>query len=109
MLDASTPNLLLDDALFPGVLDGSITASIRIGDRKIEPGRMTFAATNGNYLPLTVFVSSVIKTTLIGIADVHARRAGHGSDEAAMAWLREKYPEANPDTPMTVILFERAY
>lgn len=107
MLDPKAPSLLLDDTLFPGVLDGTITASIRIGDRPIEPGRLMLTATRGGYLPLMVFVSSVIKTTLIGIADVHAKRAGSGDTEGAIAALRSLYPEAKLDTPFTVLLFDR--
>lgn len=109
MIDPSLPSLMLDDGLYPDVLSGVITASIRIGDRPIETGRIMFAATNGGYLPIIVYVTSVIHTTFVGIADVHAKRAGYRDAEDAMAALRVFYPEAKLDTPMTVLLFERVY
>lgn len=107
MFDSTAPQLQLDDSLYPGVLDGTITATIRIGDRPLEPGRMMFTATRAGYLPVLVYVSSVIKTTMIGLADIHAQRAGWRDAETAMVMLRDIYPEAKLDTPMTVLLFDR--
>lgn len=109
MQDNSIPMMLLDDSFYPGVLDGTITATIRIGDRPMQQGRMMFQATNGGYLPLMVYATSIIHTTLIGIADIHAQRAGYQDSEHAIEALKEFYPEAKLDTPMTVVLFERVY
>lgn len=108
MYDPSAQRLELDDALYPDVLNGIITATIRIGKRPIELGPLAFTATRAGYLPVMVFVSSVIETTLIGIADIHAQRAGWINHDTAVAVLQTIYPEAKMDTPMTVILFERA-
>lgn len=101
------PTLQLDDHYFPNVLNGIITATIRIGDRPITPGNLLFIATNANYLPLLVTVDRVIHTTWLGISDHDARLAGYPDADVARDVLLTTYPEAKPDTPFTIIRFSR--
>ena len=100
-------SMLLDDRFFRGVLERSITASIRIGDRPVELGRLVFLAANGGYLPLMVNVDQLVSTTFAGINDSDARASGFMDAEEARSALLEFYPLIKPSTPMTVIRFER--
>ena len=100
-------SLLLDDHWFPSLLNGTLRATIRIGERPIQMGRLIFRATNGTYLPAFVFVEKVINTTLIGINEFDAQLAGYATFEMARDDLMLTYPEAKLDTPFTVIRFER--
>lgn len=107
MSNTSLPTMQLDDTFYRQVLDGTISATIRIGKRPISEGRLLFTATNGGYLPLVVYVEKVIHTTLIGIADRDAQLAGYVDGDHAREALDAFYPEAKLDTPFTVIRFER--
>jgi hypothetical protein len=102
-----TQTLLLDDRFFHGVLNGLITASLRIGERNITPGRLVFIATSGGYLPLEVYVERLIHTTFAGINDYDAVLAGYDDAETARRSLLSFYPSIAPTTPVTVIRFER--
>lgn len=100
-------SMMLDDQFFRGVLEGSITATIRIGDRPAELGRLTFMAARGGYLPLLVNINQIIPVTYAGINDVDARLSGFTDAEDARRALLEFYPLIRPSTPMTVLRFER--
>lgn len=105
--NADMQKLELDEAFYPRVLEGSITATIRIGDRPIVPGSMMFLAAHGGYLPLIVGVDYVIKTTWLGISDYDAQLAGYSDGDVARDAMMELYPETKPDTPFTIIRFTR--
>ena len=107
MITESAQTLLLDDRFFRRVLEGSITASIRIGERPIAPGRLLFIATHGGYLPLMVYVERIIETTFAGITDTDAILSGYEDAETARRDLLIFYPSIKETTPMTVIRFER--
>lgn len=102
------PSLDLDDSFFQPILAGSITATIRIGDRPIESGGMRFKSIAATYLPLTVLVDHVVKTTFLGISDYDAQLAGYADGEEARADMRRRYPETELDTPFTIVRFSRA-
>jgi hypothetical protein len=99
--------LLLDDRWFRRVMEGSITASIRVGERQVTPGRLTFIATYGNYLPLSVYVERLVETTFAEITNSDAFLAGYVDADFARRELLDFYPSIQPTTPMTVIRFER--
>lgn len=99
--------LLLDDRFFRRVLDGSITASLRIGERPIQPGRLVFLATNGGYLPATVYVERIINTSFAGISDTDAILAGYEDGDAARQAILYFQPAIVGSTPVAVIRFER--
>lgn len=101
------PSLDLDDSFFQPVLAGRVTATIRIGDRPIETGGMRFKSVDASYLPLTVMVDHVIKTTFLGISDYDAQLAGYRDGEEAREDMRRRYPEAELDTPFTIVRFAR--
>lgn len=102
------PSLELDDGFFPGVLSGSITATVRIGERlNVNGGPLIFKAARGGYLPLLVSVDRITRTTLLGISESDARLAGYVDDAEARRLLSLIYPEAELDTPFTVIQFSR--
>lgn len=107
VFDESAQTLLLDDRFFRRVLEGGITASIRIGERPISTGRLLFVATKGSYLPLMVYVDRTIETTFAGITDTDAILSGYEDAETARRDLLVFYPTIRETTPMTVIRFER--
>lgn len=107
MIYQDDQSLLLDERFFHGVLNGRITASLRIGERAVSPGRLVFVSTHGGYLPATVYVEQIIQTTFAGISDTDAMLAGYDDGEMARRNLLDFYPTIAASTPVTVIRFER--
>lgn len=109
MTPNSYPSLELDDAFFHRALEGTISATIRIGERPAlyAPSTLLFVSPNARYLPMLVNVDLVIRTTWLGIADRDAQLAGYLDGDNARADMAMRYPEAQPDTPFTVIRFSR--
>lgn len=102
------PVLELDDSYYPSVLQGTTTATIRIGERvNLQPGRFTFKAANAGYLPLMMNADLIIRTTWLGISDHDAQLAGYRDGDHAREDMLQRYPEAKPDTPFSIIRFSR--
>jgi len=105
----SYPSLEMDDGFFQSALAGSVTATIRIGERPaiIAPGALVFVSPTARFLPMIVNVDLVIRTTWLGINDYDAQLAGYIDGDNARSDMAIRYPEASPDTPFTVIRFSR--
>jgi hypothetical protein len=56
---------------------------------------------------MIVNVDLVLRTTWLGITDRDAQLAGYLDGDNARADMSIRYPEAQPDTPFTVIRFSR--
>lgn len=100
-------HLMMDDSLFPDVLAGALTNSVRLGYRPVILGPLLLKATRSGYLPLTVIVTKVTQGHLSEITDADAKRLGSTDALSLFAKLRRFYPKIVGSSAVTIIEFDR--
>ncbi|KIC44996.1 hypothetical protein RA28_10860 [Ruegeria sp. ANG-S4] len=97
--------LAVVDRLFPFVLDGSKTSTIRWREQRVEPGVLTFF--NLSDADQTVSVH-VVKCTDMPLSEAAAYlgRAEEWPDDIMLDGMREHYPEIELSSVVQVIEFD---
>lgn len=94
---------LVDD-LFPPLLAGDKTCTIRAGKRDFTTGPMTFESKNG--LHATVNVTEVRHKRLRDLTDREAQMDGALNAQDMAGALKRFYPDIGPDSDITIVLYD---
>lgn len=92
------------ERLFPGILTGEKTSTIRWGERRIVPGPMIFVCEGHPHLTALVEVKRCTDMPLAKAA-AFVGRAGEWPDDVMLAGMREHYPEIELSSIVQVIEF----
>lgn len=104
-MTATKQVLKLADDLFPALKRRGKKATIRLGKRDIEPGVLTFEATNGSYADEDVEVTRVTYTFFAHLDDADAVKDGCATADELRAALKRFYPDARPSSLVTIVEF----
>jgi hypothetical protein len=97
--------LKLHPDFFESIRPGQYGCDIRYGDRNIQVGPLEFEATDGSQ-STTVTVVDARKTSVAGIYTSELMLRGQNSIWDVIDGLKPFYPDINPDTIVTVILYK---
>ena len=93
---------LVDD-LFPALLSGDKTCTIRAGKRDFTEGSLTFESKTGQ--AATVNVTEVRHKKLRDLTDREAQMDGALNAEDMADALKRFYPDIGPDSDITIVLY----
>lgn len=96
--------LMLAEDLFPALVTGQKTVTIRTGDRDIKLGKLRFASTEGR-IPVDVDVYRVTKTYMCELSDDLAQRDGAANATEMFEAMKRFYPNINWDSVITIVEF----
>tara|TARA_R110000868_G_scaffold190862_2_gene434942 strand:+ start:9129 stop:9491 length:363 start_codon:yes stop_codon:yes gene_type:complete len=107
-------NLLLDDSLFNGVINGKVTNTIRNGHRDISTGQDLVTASHGTRSPLCLDIHTVKTTTFKEITLEDLQHQGIKVTPQTFAVelskfledMQQFYPHITTDAEVTIIQFK---
>ncbi|TJW14443.1 MAG: ASCH domain-containing protein [Mesorhizobium sp.] len=102
-----TSTLKLADDLFPGLLNGEKTCTIRSGRRDIQLGPLVFESVSGELNQVTVEVISVIYMRAGDIPDDLARADGARDGTELLDAMKRFYPDLKSESEITAVIFHQ--
>lgn len=97
--------MILADDLYPDVIDGRKTCTVRAGKRLIDLGPMRFESASGTLPPINVNVYSVSYMYAGAIPDDVAQRDGANNGLDLFNALHRFYPDLELSDVVTVVDF----
>lgn len=100
-----TQELKLADDLFPSLLAGSKTCTIRAGKRDYTAGPLVFSAVNSNQSTV-VKVTAVVHKKLGELTDDEAQKDGAATAAEMAQALKRFYPDITAESDITIVTYD---